>query len=313
MSSNKVRRNKYYSSTIFWGVFFITLGILLLFIKASGLSFDFSWAVNLWPLIFIFLGLNFLNLPSLYRKISSAVFAIFVAVLITGVFSHSFQFGWYNRHYQKSKAIISNTSESYSNIGTIPGLNTEDLSIEASAMDLNLIGGTEQAVEVNAGTGIRNVFLYRDSTSKNIDLQYDQFEGNYISDYTRKSTVKLNNSKLWNLSVEAGASNISSDFSSTKVREIHMDAGASNIYCKFGALCDTVKITLEAGASNVKLMIPKYYACEINASMGLSYLNSEGFIADGEDNYKTENFNGNPKVFLITIDGGVSKFEVIRY
>ncbi len=56
-------------------------------------------------------------------------------------------------------------------------------------------------------------------------------------------------------------------------------------------LSDVTRFKIEAGASDIDILIPDSVGCEINSDAALSSKNYEGFNKINKDIYRTENFN----------------------
>ena len=72
------------SSSIFWGVFFVSLGALLLLNQFEAINADLGGIVRFWPVLIILFGVSLLNLPDIAKKIVSGAAGLFLALLIFG-------------------------------------------------------------------------------------------------------------------------------------------------------------------------------------------------------------------------------------
>ena len=73
------------------------------------------------------------------------------------------------------------------------------------------------------------------------------------------------------------------------------------------------RLKIEAGASDMDILIPDSSGCEINSDVALSSKNYEDFIKISKNIYRTENFDTSTKKIFIEIDCGVSSIDVKKY
>ena len=77
------------SGQLFWGFFLLTLGALFLLTKYDILYTSFDFVYNIWPFIFVFWGALVIFKNSLVRPVISAVFGVFLAMLLFGFIYNS--------------------------------------------------------------------------------------------------------------------------------------------------------------------------------------------------------------------------------
>lgn len=75
------------SSTIFWGVFLISLGILLLLRQFGIWDVDLGDMFDFWPSLLIIWGISLLKIGDLAKQILIAITALLLAVFTAGFFS----------------------------------------------------------------------------------------------------------------------------------------------------------------------------------------------------------------------------------
>jgi hypothetical protein len=89
--------------------------------------------------------------------------------------------------------------------------------------------------------------------------------------------------------------------------------GAAALNVKFGDLSDVARLKIDAGASDMDILIPESVGCEINSDDALSSKNFKGFNKINHNIYRTDNFDKSTKKIFIEIDCGVSSIDVKKY
>ena len=103
------------------------------------------------------------------------------------------------------------------------------------------------------------------------------------------------------------------DLRDYKIDTTNIDAGASSINIKIGEKNPLTVMTFNAGASSIKVDIPKASGCQIKSESFMISKEFEGFTKKGDGIYQTENFaTGKNKIFL-TVKTAISKIEINRY
>ncbi|MEA3453714.1 MAG: toast rack family protein [Candidatus Caldatribacteriota bacterium] len=119
--------------------------------------------------------------------------------------------------------------------------------------------------------------------------------------------LKLNNEIIYNLSVETGAINTDCNLSDFKVEKLHIESGASNI--KLVVPKYNSKIIIDTGASNIDIAIPKNVGTTVNIDSGIAIKDLDDFIKK-DSMYISNNYNSSEFKVDIEIDCGVSHINI---
>lgn len=125
--------------------------------------------------------------------------------------------------------------------------------------------------------------------------------------------LSLNPNPEWDLNFNVGAASLDLDLTPYKVSKVDIGMGAAALNIKFGNLADITRFKLNAGASDIDILIPDSVGCEINSDAALSSKNYEGFKKVDNNLYRSEDFEKYPKKIFIEIDCGVSSIDVKKY
>lgn len=308
------------TGTIFWSIFLITLGVMLLISSLNAFSLELDFIFKLWPLIFIFWGLTLLKISDAIKKIIVILISILLALFIvasvnTGVSGVRNIAEWdWDINIKNDDISQSNDKKHYLSIPYDTSFIERNFSIDIGVGSFSIEGGSENLVEVFSKSTNSHFNLETDSLNQNISLSYT--EGNINFDGSdrnlNKALLKLNEKPIWNFDIKIGAAKMNADFSKLKSRMINIETGAASSKIKLGDLIDTCNIIINSGASSVKLEIPENAGTIVETDMALSSRNFEGLIFDGKK-FKSDNFEKAQKKIFLKINGGISSFKITRY
>lgn len=188
---------------------------------------------------------------------------------------------------------------------------------------------------LDAGLGSFNI---GDTTSELIFVKSEGIEKHYIltkSDYDnvsklnlkmKKTTfhlgknkfrnrvdIALNEKPTWDINIDGGASAMNLDLTKFKIENIYVGMGAASLDVKLGTLSDKTRLNVEAGASNIDILVPEEVGCQVKTDDVLSSKNIHGFIKIDSGLYRTAGFDEAGKKVFIEIDCGVSSINIRRY
>ncbi|MBL1212858.1 MAG: hypothetical protein HND52_05805 [Ignavibacteriae bacterium] len=297
------------SGQIFWGTFFIAIGALVFLVRYDVINISWSFAWELWPFIFIFWGIIVIAKNSKAKPFISALFGLFLAVLMFGVF-YNFSSG----------DIYFSENDNYD-------VKHYSFNYDDSVKFANL--------EVNGGVG---AFIIKRTSNNLIDSKAKGPISDYIFDtrfndstawidcyledtkvdlfFTKiKNTVelKLNENPIWDLEFNIGAAKSVLDLSNFKVANLSLNSGASSTKIKLGDKHSYTNVDADLGAASLELSLPKSSGCKITGDMVLVIKDLEGFEKTESGYYITGNFDEAENKIAIDVNSGVSSFTVIRY
>jgi hypothetical protein len=307
------------NSSIFWGIFFLSLGIYFLLERFGIIKFQFGEWVNVWPLFLIFLGLSFLSIPKVVKLILTGLSALVLTIFLIGLCSNfCCPFNWF---IGKNSCEINIDDSLYGEIMKTDSLRepfdslykTSKLTLDAGAVSIEMKDSCQELLNV-FNNGIYQEIKYSKSVKdSSIDINVS-FENNKlkINGKSSKNIIQLllNPNPIWEFNFDIGAAKFDSDIRRFKVKTINLDAGAASISMDIGDLVDSTYINIDAGASSIHLTIPVNSGCIINTDAGLSSKHFEDFTKNNDGNYISNNYNNTKKKIFINFDGGISSFRV---
>ncbi len=297
---------------IFWGVILILIGILFTLENLNLINFNVRELWRLWPVVLVLWGISIIPVDKWIRL------GLVLLVLAGSVFFMLDRaVEWENeREYNVEWPEIENgpfqqdfdiTNEDSTEFAT--------LSMEAAAGTFSLRDTTNSLLQFSQNeTGIQYKY-YVKKTDDRVKINIETSEGRVVLNKNSDSKVriKLNESPLWNIYLEAGAAAVNFDLTSFKVKKINLEAGAASLKLKLGDKYPETNVNIEAGASEIVVKIPKESGCDLEVSALFSGKNIEGFDKIDHGHYQTANFNTAANKVYLELNAAVSSYTIIRY
>jgi hypothetical protein len=304
---------KFKYNQIFWGTFFVLLGVLFLIDQINPLNLSFSHYKHYWPVFLIAIGLFYLNLPKFLKIIISGTSGLLFGLMVFSFFNNTWVKKEERSLYKSNESIIYNSSPSlFLKNDTLQ--KEYNLNIEFGAGEIKIKGQSNHLLEIFETNPSDLLFLEKYDSSKNninITTQSDVNIGDKFLD--REGKIKLNQDKIWSITADLGAVSADFDFSNYNIKELNVNSGASSIDIRLGEKYDSSEVNIDCGASKVEIYVPKNSGCKINQKTALSKNRFKDFIRLNEEEYETENYSTAKKKIILNLEGGVSKFEIKRY
>lgn len=308
------------TSHIFWGIFFIALGGLILLNNFTNIYFDWETLVKLWPAVLILWGLSlFIKDNKFVKGFIVALLSVIIALTIYSSFNFIFDFVHYDDGRSFSGVVIDDDSDfDTTNYFEPFNLNVKESKLEfESGAGHFVINGTSEGLFSARTAGYKNNYLidmnaYGDNADIDFYMKDKHFSfghGKFINDVE----MKLNTNPLWDLDFKMGAAGINLDLSPFKVDKVNIEMGASKLKIKLGDKSDNIRLHLEAGVSKIEIMIPESSGCEINSETVLSNKHFNGFNKISSGLFRTANFDSASNKIFLSFSTGVSSINVNRY
>jgi hypothetical protein len=318
------------------GMILVLIGAIFLLHNFGYLHFHWINIFRMWPIFLVVAGVNllFASNSSPWATILKITVIIGAFLLILfGDFDHG-RYRWWphwrytyhsddNNNYNDDSddddngpdsAGVSKTGNSSFNEPYQAGVKVARLNISGGATTFRLNDTTSQLFTADVRSH-RNKFQF-DSHKEDSVYVMDFHMKNHSSwpwnDDKDNATISLNTRPEWEMHIEAGATDLNFDLSRFKVRDLTLKGGAAQFVLKMGEPLATSNISVETGASDVTINIPKDAACSVVSSSGLSSTDYPGVKKD-DGHYETDNFASAKNKYYIHISGGVSDFKVHTY
>lgn len=294
---------------LFWGLCFISLGILFLSNSIFHANISLGSISRFWPVIPILLGVNLLFEQSQVKAATSGIAGLFLGLIIFSLISHP----WSCTNIQFSDSEMKNINFT---MPDDPKIQKVDFTLNAGAGSFSISDGDSNLVKV-LSTDKQSRFAVdttvTDSTL-DISLKMKELKATFGNDSTKNNGVgiKLNTRPVYATTIEIGAASANLDFSKLKVEDLNLKMGAAALHLTLGQPLTESTVSIEAGASSLNIIIPKDVAVSIETDLALSNKNMGGLKETSHNNYESEGFDSAKKKFVIKIDGGLSSLNVQR-
>ncbi len=304
---------------IFWGLFFVSIGVLILLNNLGTIYFDLTNIWKFWPVIFILWGVSYFTNNNIVKGFIAGLAAIVLAVVIFACCTTGFHFVTNEFSFDDDDFGVSffdgvDTSNYYETYDS--NIKYADFSLEAGAGSFLLKDSTENLVSATV-QGLKNNYeLNReDSGSRtSINLKMLKKHFNFHHDHERnKAVISLNTKPIWNLNFGIGAASSNFDLTPFNVENVSLNTGAATVKMKLGNKSDETHVSVRAGASDVEISVPESSGCEIKVNSTLSSKDFNGFNKINSNVYQTDNFDSAKKKVYIDLSTGVSSLKVDRY
>jgi hypothetical protein len=304
------------TSNIFWGVFFVTIGGLILLGNLTDLNFTWNSAWKFWPMVLILIGVSILVKNEIGKGIVAGLAALVLALTLyasvsatTNLIDNDFEI-----NFGDEVAVFDTTyfSQEYSD-----SIKTATLNFSGGAGGFKMLTPTDKLLDFRT-EGVRENFkLERNDLNSHSEINFDMKSNHSIklgkNNYKNNVELSLNSNPEWDLNFDVGAASLDLDLTQYKVNKIDIDMGAAALNVKFGDLADVTRFKIDAGASDIDILIPDSVGCEIKSDAALSSKNYQGFTKISKNLYRSEDFDKYSKKIFIDIDCGVSSIDVKKY
>jgi hypothetical protein len=295
---------------IFWGIFLISIGLLVLL--RNYLNYDFAlgdiW--KLWPLVFVLIGINIMIKNYAMKSAVAALTAIILAVALYA--SVAGVFGWF-RHDLDFRFNDDDYDVSEYSTPFDENIRTAILNVEAGAGSFIIKSNTDQLFIATVEGKKDNYSLTTKTDEKSADLLFQMLSKRIFLKNKNRVELRLHTQPVWNLNFDLGAAAVDFDLSEYDIENMDIEIGAASLKLKLGSRNKESKVTINAGASSIDISIPEEAGCEIKADVSLSSKKFSGFIKHKDDIYRTENFADAENKIILDLQSGVSSIKINRY
>lgn len=310
---------KFRYKNVFWGLLLILIGGLIIGRNLDLFYFDWYNFVKLWPLIFIFWGISVLPLRDAFKigllviVLGGATWFVLESPYSGRSWPFKYSFNFSDHHFDQDN--WDGHGEQNFNIPINDSVEYAKLNLDAAAGRFYLQDTTNNLIDFHE-RGSRNLFKYileQHGDNAKIDISDKRTHVYFFNQGHRNVNLKLNSKPVWDINLNAGASELDFDLTPYKVQRFNMDGGAGSFRITLGDLYPDTYFTLDAGASSIVLRIPQSSGCDLKLTSVLSNRNLNGFHKVGDQHYQTDNYETAKNKIHLNIDAAVSSFTIDRY
>lgn len=293
---------------VFWGVFFVLLGLLMLAVRFGLFSIVWSDLWRFWPLVLVLIGGALLFKGSRYSMLMLGLGGAVLAVLLVSVFSYA----WIEEEWDQPR----DTREQTFTIPFEQGISRASFLYEGGAGTFEVQGGSRALFDATTRSNFGEYLFTVDSIGEGREIHLS-FSGPHrgwrLGRFDNVATVALHPDPAWDLDLNLGAARLDLDLSSLIVDRLRLENGASRTRVKLGERGKETRVDVQAGASSIRIEVPESAGCELQVDGGLTSKKFPGFEKMGDGEYRTDNFSSAERRISIAIHAGVSSIRVTRY
>ncbi|PJA98588.1 MAG: hypothetical protein CO128_06765 [Ignavibacteriales bacterium CG_4_9_14_3_um_filter_30_11] len=306
------------TKSIFWGAFFITLGLLFLLNNFGSLNYEFYNLWKFWPAFIVLLGLALLVKGSVFKGFFSGMAAIVLALTLFAGFN-SAKYFFTNEHNWNdfNNNVVLDSDRTYATFSEEydPIVKSAKLYFNAGAGAFKLKQSTNKLFFVNS-EGLKYGYSFKKDDDNFAVINFWGKQSNvrwFRKQFKNRTAIELNVNPNWILDFNLGASSMDFDLSQYNITKLNIDMGAASLNLKLGIPRTETKVIIDAGASSMDIYVPELVGCQIDADINLSSKNFKGFEKIKSGLYRTTNFAESIKKIYFNIDSGVSSISISRY
>ncbi len=296
------------SSRLFVSSFLIGLGAVLLLGRLDVSLGQWFLLSRLWPVLLILTGIWVMDRKRKLGNIPSILLGLVVAVFFGAFLQRAFAGEW------KSASNAGEAEEFTRPFGDSTSRGA--FRLEAGAGTFTIGGATDDLIVASVHSNAGHYVLRSERIEQSEDISLVQQGSRPMWLFSRSAnrvSAMLNPAIPWDLHIDVGASRMDLDLTQYIVERVVVECGVSQIQMRLGERSEDTRCSVKAGASSIRILIPRASACEIDVNAPLSRKSFTGFEKTNSGSYRTENyFSAGHKIF-ITLDAGVSSLMVIRY
>lgn len=297
------------SKGIFWGVFFLTLGVLFLLESTTSFAIVYPFW-KFWPILLILWGVSLIVKLELLKKITALINAVLFVLIIFSL-------------YNQGQVLLKDTSTGYSRGDfrnktaaffekSSDSIQTATFTLKSGLCIANISDvDTLNLVSVFAKNG-EHYSLDRQDTGKNSELELSLSDNKINFPKDNILNIMLKREVQWNLDIQVGVSNINLDLTKFNIRDITINSGVTKVNLKMGSISDSSNIDIETGLSTINLELPSEVGCRLIGDIELSSKNIVGLNKIRKNYYETESFENAKKKIYINMKVGLSSINIKR-
>ncbi len=304
---------------VFWGLLFVTIGVLVLLNNLNSLRFEWYDATRYWPLVLVLLGISIMIPNKIIKAFVAGISAILLAVVIFAAFKTGINTITDNIIIEGDNGLNFSFDDSTSFNTYVSNydssIKTANLKVDAGGGYFKLIDSTDELIKVFSTSNV-NYSLTSETDNNGADLNLKMEDHRlrfHKGKLNNKTEIMLNTKPAWNLDLDIGASSVDMNLTKYNINNLKLDVGAASIKIKLGEMSDETNLKLKAGVSSIDIEVPENVGCEIRSDVNLSSKHYSGFNEISSSLYRTENFSKSGKKIFLSLDTGVSSITVSRY
>ena len=317
------RRHKQIADGIGVGLTFIAIGVVWLLVKFGYINISIISALfDLWPLIFVVVGVNIIFRRFPYIGLITWVLFI-AAILLYGTmvgsrdrdldfFGMTLPWSIVERGDRNADARVSGITSGSFDLSDLDGIDKASVDIALPAGTFK-VGLTDQSAMSYVVPGKLYQVGSRRSESA-IAYNFNPEEGLRFDDVHEKLDydLYLNPKVKWDLKIDAGAMESDMSLEKIPVERLQINMGAGDLDLRMGNLVERSTVEINCGATSIRLVVPEGVGVSVDYKgiVGDQSLSNDGFIKE-DGIYYSEAYDQSGEHIDLVIKSAVAEIDVI--
>jgi len=295
-----------------WGLLLLAFGVVFLLVNFGYLDWNILVDIwRFWPLVLVIAGLSIMSrgLPNAVNIFLGVFLILLVGLVIFNLVTNPPQ----KNRWPETSDNRGSTYTISEEVGS--GATAAQIQLSTGAAKVRVAGGGNKLLE---GTVI--------SSFLTPSIEHTRLDGNERINIAANATwikslragrndwnLTLGRDLPTKLELNCGATDAGLDLREVKLTKLTIKGGASSIDLNLGDKVDKLETTVELGASDLKIKVPKGVGVKIKAESGLS---SNNFLSQdltrSDDTFASADYEASAKKIEIDLKTGASSVELRR-
>ncbi len=300
-------QNSWNLGAVGWGLFLVLVGVLALLANFGTIQVDVGSVLRLWPLFIIMAGFSILPVRGWPAKALGSLLLVAILALVMAA-----ALGWVE---PRERVPMSSTATSQQTLSLDSGASVMEANIKSGAGRLRIGSDSQPLVTARTDNADGRVSLQSRSLGgvQAVDVALANDDG-WWRNYGRNNLqVTLPQQTEAALLVEAGAADIDADLRDLQLRSLALKSGASSISIRIGDKQPQAKVSVEIGASSLKLSVPRASGLRFVVKSGLSSQDLPGLRQIEPGIWETDNYDVAASKVEVEGSLGLSSLNLDRY
>ncbi len=295
---------------IFWGFYFLTLGVLFLLAQTYTLEISENFLWDSWPLLLILIGILVMVKTETLKTVFTILLSLFFALLTFGFFQNIFgtdeDSDWDYLEEDTSLVQYYNYKPSYE---------IANLNFTAAWGKIDLTSETDYLWKVTYNKNYPDVVTNTDvnGNTVNSDIVFKKEGWKIWEKKENRFNIFLNPNPVWNLNFKLGAVESDLHLEQFKIKNLTIKTGASDVTIYLGKKYDRTNLVINSGAADVELYIPQSAGCKVKSKSFLVEKHLPNFKKDADGNFVNRNFATAQNKIIVTLRSAAMNFEIKYY
>ena len=294
----------------------VVLGVVLLGNTTGMIAWSVWWALlMLWPALVIALGLTILA-----KGLGQSWLRIAATLVVWVALAYAVAISWTGPGAALPQPWTSSSGQAFSFAEPNRGIEEANLRLTGGAGDIR-IGSGSQLVTVDGSSpfGAPTFSARKSGDTADVSIGFNEVRSGAVivpGMTAARIDTRLSDTALWNIVLETGASSVDADLSDVQVRSVDVRTGASAVVIKAGdvpADVDSSTIVVKAGASSVRILIPRDAEARFVAQTGLVATDVRGRFERNGNVWETPGYSSADGTWDIRAEAGVGSVSVETY